>query len=70
MKAEEFDRLFDEGVDMVKYLDLSTVHHINRGRRAGADAPADTPARKPARRMVIASSAVVALGALVFAFVF
>ena len=66
MKAEEFDRLFDEGADITKYMDYAKARRINRGGWP----PADAPARKPARRLAIASSAIVALGALVFAFVF
>ena len=60
--AEEFDRLFDEGVDMIEYLDLGSARRPNRERQAAVDARS----AKSARRVAIASSAVLALGALVF----
>lgn len=30
MSADEFDRRFDDGEDITKYLDLSKGRHINR----------------------------------------
>ncbi len=40
IKAAEFDRLFEEGVDMTPYLDLSTAHRPNlEQRRVNVDFP-------------------------------
>lgn len=42
-KAEELDRMFDEGEDMYEYVDLSTVAKVNKEnetRRVNVDFPA------------------------------
>ncbi len=40
MKAEEFDKLFDEGVDMTPYLDLKSARRINQEtKRVNVDFP-------------------------------
>ena len=40
MKAKEFDRRFDAGEDMTKFLDLSSAERINqKPRRVNVDFP-------------------------------
>jgi biotin operon repressor len=40
MKAKEFDRRFDAGEDMTKFLDLSSAQRINqKPRRVNVDFP-------------------------------
>jgi hypothetical protein len=40
MKAKDFDREFDDGVDLTKYLDLSKAKRVNQEqRRVNVDFP-------------------------------
>ena len=40
MKAEEFDKMFDEGVDMMPHLDLTSVRRPNQeAKRVNVDFP-------------------------------
>ena len=48
--AEEFDRLFDEGADIIKYLDLDSARRPNRERHAGTATPDVKPARRKTRK--------------------
>jgi hypothetical protein len=41
MKAEELDKLFDDGVDMTPYLDLDSIRRPNQeAKRVNVDFPA------------------------------
>jgi len=39
ISAEEFERRFDAGEDMMDYVDLSTARQPNRRRRVNVDLP-------------------------------
>ena len=39
ISAEEFERRFDAGEDMMDYVDLSTARRPNRRRRVNVDLP-------------------------------
>lgn len=40
MKAEELDKLFDNGEDMTAYIDTSSIHHPNlESKRVNVDFP-------------------------------
>lgn len=40
MKAEELDKLFDDGEDMTAYIDMASIHHPNLdAKRVNVDFP-------------------------------